>query len=88
MKLILFAAAIAVALPAAAQETAKPIDTTPPQPAGYQPPPQPPVPPGVTPVYVQAPPPEVAFPPPPPQADYPFCKRGQFDKCKQRNDPK
>jgi hypothetical protein len=25
-----------------------------------------------------------AFPPPPPKADYPVCKRGQFDGCRQR----
>lgn len=86
MKLILLAAAVAIASPAVAQDTTKPVDTTPPQPAGYQPPPQPPAPPGA--VYVQAPPPNVAFPPPAPLADYPYCKRGQFDQCKQRNDPK
>ncbi|MGN6819348.1 MAG: hypothetical protein ACTHJR_11830 [Sphingomonas sp.] len=62
------------------------MDDTPPQPAGYQPPPSPPAPPNAT--YVQAPPPEVAFPPPAPLASYPFCKRGQFDKCMQRHDPK
>lgn len=84
MKLILFAAAVAFAVPAVAQD--KPVDVTPPQPAGYQPAPQPPAPPGA--VYVQAPSPDVAYPPPAPLADYPFCKRGQFDKCKQRNDPK
>lgn len=87
MKLILTAAAVLlVASPSIAQD--KPVDTTPPQPAGYQPPPPPPIPPGTPVMYVPAPPPDVAYPPPAPLADYPFCKKGQFDKCKQRNDPK
>ncbi len=90
MKLILLAAACAlVAVPASAQQqTAKPSDDTQPSPAGYQPPPQAPIPAGVKPVYVQAPPPDVAFPPPAPLASYPPCKKGQFDKCRQLRDPK
>jgi hypothetical protein len=28
--------------------------------------------------------PTEAFPPPAPKADYPLCKRGQFDGCRQR----
>ena len=28
--------------------------------------------------------PTEAFPPPAPRADYPICKRGQFDGCRQR----
>jgi len=28
--------------------------------------------------------PTEAYPPPPPLQHYPFCKRGQFDKCMQR----
>jgi len=47
-----------------------------------------PRPPGATVVFKEAPPPDVAFPPPAPLAKYPVCKRGQFDKCVQRHDPK
>lgn len=28
--------------------------------------------------------PNEAFPPPPPRENLPFCKRGQYDGCKQR----
>lgn len=28
--------------------------------------------------------PTEAFPPPPPKAEYPICKRGQLDGCRQR----
>jgi hypothetical protein len=96
MKLIVFVAAVAVAVPALAQDTSQNTPTAPatndstaPDPqGGYAPPPPPPVPPGATVVFRQAPPPDVAFPPPAPLASYPVCKRGQFDKCIQRNDPK
>jgi len=88
MKLIVAAAALAMfATPALAQTRAT-GDTTPPDPAGYQPAPLPPIPAGVTPVFVQAPPPDVAFPPPAPLASYPPCKKGQFDGCIERNSPK
>jgi len=88
MKLIVLAAIGAViAVPAAGQQQApKTAEVSPPEPAGYQPPPSPPAPPNAT--YIQAPPPDVAFPPPAPLPSYPFCKRGQFDKCLQRHDPK
>lgn len=85
MKPILAIALALFAAPGWAQTTA-PVDNTPPNPAGYQPPPQPPAPPDA--IRVPGPTPDQAYPPPAPLADYPFCKRGQFDKCKQRNDPK
>ena len=41
--------------------------------------------PGGTVVFVPNPQtPTEAFPPPPPKAEYPICKRGQFDGCRQR----
>ena len=41
--------------------------------------------PGSTVVFVPNPQtPSEAFPPPPPKAEYPICKRGQFDGCRQR----
>ncbi|CAN5734189.1 hypothetical protein BH11PSE6_BH11PSE6_22670 [soil metagenome] len=94
MKLMLLAA-LAVAMPAVAQETPAPqttttttTDATTPDPVGGYQPSQPalsgPLTPGVKPTFVQAPPPDQAFPPPPPLAKYPICKRGQFDKCMQR----
>jgi hypothetical protein len=88
MRLILLAA-IAVTMPALAQEN--PASTQPPPadpPGGYAPPPAPPPPPGATIVFQPAPPPDVAFPPPARLTSYPPCKRGQFDKCVQRHDPK
>ncbi|MBS0480119.1 MAG: hypothetical protein JSR79_12590 [Proteobacteria bacterium] len=88
MNTIAVAAALAMFATPAIAQTAASGDTTPPSPAGYQPAPQPPVPPGVTPVYVQAPPPDVAFPPPAPLASYPPCKKGQFDGCMERNSPR
>lgn len=95
MKLIVFAAIATLAVPALAQETPQsaPAPATTgasaePQPGGYAPPPAPPPPPGATVVFKEAPPPDVAFPPPAPLASYPVCKRGQFDKCVQRHDPK
>ncbi|THD35273.1 MAG: hypothetical protein E7773_12570 [Sphingomonas sp.] len=85
MKLCLALLCAAIAMPGYAQTTPAPTDPV----GGYQPA-NPPVPrpPGVPIVFVQAPPPEVAYPPPAPLPDYPFCKPGQFDKCKQRHDPK
>ena len=35
------------------------------------------------PVYRPAPTPDQAFPPPPAQAEYPICKKGQYDSCRQ-----
>ena len=95
MKLIVFAAIATLAVPALAQETPQSApapataDTTAQTPpGGYAPPPASPPPPGATVVFKEAPPPNVAFPPPAPLASYPPCKRGQFDKCVQRHDPK
>lgn len=88
MKIVAVTTALALFATPALAQTTQPTDNTAPNPAGYQPPPQPPVPAGVTPVYVQAPSPDVAYPPPAPLASYPPCKKGQFDKCVQRNDPK
>ena len=93
MKLVLLMAAIAVSLPAFAQNTPDSAQPVPARsagdpPGGYAPPPTPPPPPGATVVFQPAPPPDVAFPPPAPLASYPPCKRGQFDKCLQRNSPK
>lgn len=92
MRLILLAA-IAVTMPALGQETPASTQPIPAQsagdpPGGYAPPPMPPPPPNATVVFKPAPPPDVAFPPPAPLASYPPCKRGQFDKCIQRHDPK
>ena len=92
MRAILAVALAAIAIPAVAQDVPQsaPATTagpTAPDPVGgYAPPPAPPAPPGA--VFQPGPTPDQAFPPPPPLANYPFCKRGQFDKCKQRNDPK
>jgi hypothetical protein len=93
MRLILLAA-IAVTMPALAQETPQPTatpataGTSVETPGGYAPPPMPPPPPGATIVFKPAPPPDVAFPPPAPLAKYPVCGRRQTDHCIQRNDPK
>lgn len=43
-----------------------------------------PPPPGAKIIFQPAPPPNVAFPPPAPLAEYPLCKKGQYDKCRQR----
>ncbi|MDR6853409.1 hypothetical protein J2Y54_002929 [Sphingomonas sp. BE123] len=95
MKLIAFAAALAVAGTAAAQDM--PMPAAPAAPAatptgddpvgGYQPatPPMPTPPqPGATIVFQQAPAPDVAYPAPAPMAQYPICKKGQYDNCRQR----
>jgi hypothetical protein len=94
MKLIVFAAVVASAVPALAQDTPQPASTPATAgtavetPGGYAPPPAAPPPPGATIVFKPAPPPDVAFPPPAPLAKYPVCGRGQTDHCIQRNDPK
>lgn len=91
MKPILALALAMVAVPAVAQQVPQSMPATTASPApdpvgGYAPPPSPPAPPGA--VFQPGPTPDQAFPHPPPLANYPFCKRGQFDKCRQRNDPK
>ena len=93
MKIILLAALAAAATPVMAQDM--PAQTTTPAPTdpvgGYQPS-HPAImgtlPPGVKPVYVQAPSPDESYPAPPPLAYYPACKPGQFDKCMERTSPK
>jgi hypothetical protein len=40
--------------------------------------------PGATIVFQQAPAPDVAYPAPAPMAQYPICKKGQYDNCRQR----
>ncbi|WP_332803948.1 hypothetical protein [Sphingomonas sp. RT2P30] len=78
---------------AASAQTAPPAQDTSPQTAadprgGYQPtaplfsaPPQP----GQPVIFVPDPQtPAQAYPAPPPLPHYPICKRGQFDKCRQR----
>lgn len=78
-----------VPAPAPAQTpppTAVPADAATP-PGGYQPS-QPPL--SGTPVagqrviFQQAPSPDQAYPAPAPLAEYPVCKRGQTDKCRNR----
>ncbi|WP_422058557.1 hypothetical protein [Sphingomonas sp.] len=98
MKLIALAAALAMAGTAAAQDMGTTSAPTAPQSTttatptddpvgGYQPanPPMsaPPAP-GATVVFQQAPAPDVAFPAPAPLAEYPICKKGQYDNCRQR----
>lgn len=39
--------------------------------------------PGVQPIFRQAPSPEQAYPAPAPMAEYPICKAGQYDSCRQ-----
>jgi len=97
MKIILLAA-LAAATPAMAQDmpaqttTTTTTTTAPADPVGGYQPSHPAImgtlPPGVKPVYVQAPSPDEAYPAPPPLAHYPICKPGQFDKCMERNSPK
>ena len=91
MKLILLAAAVALAAPAVAQTTtdtqsdsAMPAGMTP---GGYQPATPPmatPAPPGATVQFVPSQSPDQAFPPPPAKADYPWCKPGQTNGCMER----
>jgi len=89
MKLIALVAALTLAGAAAAQKApATSPQTAGNPPGGYQPtaplyssPPAP----GQPAVIVPNPQtPSQAYPPPPPLQHYPFCKRGQFDKCMQR----
>ena len=97
MKIILLAA-LAATTPVMAQDmpaqstTTTTTTTVPADPVGGYQPSHPAImgtlPPGVKPVYVQAPSPDEAYPAPPPLAHYPFCKPGQFDKCMERNSPK
>ena len=95
MKLIALATALAVAGTAAAQVT--PAPATPQTPAatqtmddpvgGYQPTTPPmttPPPPGATVVFKQSASPSEAYPAPAPMAEYPICKKGQYDNCRQR----
>jgi hypothetical protein len=42
--------------------------------------------PGATVTFQPAPPPSQAFPPPAPKAEYPICKKGQYDGCMQASD--
>ncbi|MEO7691958.1 MAG: hypothetical protein ABIS51_21920 [Sphingomonas sp.] len=98
MKIILLAAlaattpAMAQDMPAQATTTTNASTTVPADPVGGYQPSHPAImgtlPPGVKPVYVQAPSPDEAYPAPPPLAHYPICKPGQFDKCLERNSPK
>ena len=96
MKLIALAAALAVTGTAAAAQVT-PAPATPETPAatqttddpvgGYQPatPPMPaPPPPGATVVFKQSASPSEAYPAPAPLAEYPICKKGQYDNCRQR----
>jgi len=96
---IILLAALAAATPVMAQDmpaqtttTTTTTTTVPTDPVGGYQPSHPAImgtlPPGVKPVYVQAPSPDEAYPAPPPLAHYPFCKPGQFDKCMERNSPK
>ena len=97
MKLIALAAALAMAGTAAAQDMGTTSAPTAPQTTaatpvedpvgGYQPATSPmsaPAAPGTTVVFQQAPAPDVAFPAPAPLAEYPICKKGQYDNCRQR----
>jgi hypothetical protein len=97
MKLLFLTAAAVIALPAAAQTTTSDqtttdqtmTDPTPAQdpPGGYMPPAPPlsgPVTPGTDVIFKASAPPSQAFPAPPPMDEYPICKPGQFDDCRQR----
>ena len=102
MKLIALAAAslVAFATPAMAQTvqsdgsiTAAPSDEaqTPADPKGGYQPSTPPIvgtpEPGATVVFVpNTQTPSQAYPAPAPLASYPICKRGQYDKCRQRGE--
>jgi hypothetical protein len=87
----LIALATALAFSAASAQT-PPQQTSPadaPRLGGLAPPTGPfvdgPPPPGAQVVFVPNPKtPTEMFPPPPPRENVPFCKRGQFDGCKQR----
>jgi len=99
---LLFAAAVALmATPALAQDqsmqsqdtTAQTTTTTDASTAdpmgGYQPAtPMPAVPAGATVTFQQAPSPGEAYPAPAAMAHYPWCKPGQFDNCRERENAK
>ena len=83
--------------PSAMDQTMSDQTTTTPMPAqsatgedpvgGYMPPAPPvsgPVTPGTEVIFRPSAPPSQAFPPPPPMNEYPICKAGQFDNCRQR----
>ncbi|MBW4330355.1 hypothetical protein KY084_05645 [Stakelama sp. CBK3Z-3] len=95
MKLILMTAALAIGAPALAN--AQDMQGSNPQQdatmnngdhrGGYQPD-QPPMPvqpkPGQKVIFKASPPVSQAYPAPAPKAEYPVCKRGQTDGCRQR----
>ena len=87
---LLFAAAVALmATPALAQDQsmqAQDTGATASDPAGgYQPStPMPTVPLGATVTFQQAPSPSEAYPAPAAMDHYPWCKPGQFDNCRER----
>ncbi|MFL9842436.1 hypothetical protein ABS767_15810 [Sphingomonas sp. ST-64] len=95
MKLIALAAALALSGGAAlAQDATAPADPAASQTmtveepmGGYQPTtpamsaqPQP----GQQVIFQASKSPTEAYPPPPPMAEYPICKKGQYDNCRQR----
>ena len=96
MKLIVMTAAIAMATPALAQAQDMSTTTTTQQTTtgdnstpigGYEPsaPPMASQPqPGQQVIFQPSPPVSQAFPPPAPKAEYPLCKKGQYDGCRQR----
>ncbi|WP_326523985.1 hypothetical protein [Sphingomonas sp.] len=91
MKMILLATALAFGATAAtAQDTPAPApvaaDATTPT-GGYQPPAPPmawPPPPGAQVIFQPSQSPTQAYPPPAALDSYPICKKGQYDKCRQR----
>ncbi len=96
MKLIAFATAFALAGTAAAAQdmattaapgTATDVQTVDDPVGGYQPttpPMQSPPPPGAKIIFQPSATPDVAYPAPAPMAEYPICKKGQYDNCRQR----
>ncbi|GGO96673.1 hypothetical protein [Stakelama pacifica] len=94
MKLILMTAALVMGAPALAHApqdmsttTAQSASGDAAMPGGYEPS-QPPMPmqpePGQKVIFQPSPPVSQAFPPPAPKAEYPVCKRGETDGCRQR----
>jgi hypothetical protein len=93
MKLIALAAMLALGGTAVAQTApaAQDVQTVDDPKGGYQPAGPAlsgPVTPGTTVVVMPSKSPSEAYPAPAPLASYPWCNAGQFDNCKQRNDPK